>query len=79
MPPPAGRASRPVTCSAGALLSRSPSVVWKRTFILEGTRLTLANFSMKSRCHENRLNSPSVTTLRPISSCSFTTSRIALR
>ena len=74
---PCGRPSLPVTASVGGAWSLVPSAVWKRTAILAGTRATLSSFRRKSRCHELRLNSPSVMELSPIASCRRTTSRIA--
>src|SRR6516164_4352752 len=75
--PPSGRASLPVTASDGGLCRRSPSAEWKRTVSFDGIIRTLRNFSMKSRCHDWRLYSPSVASLSPTSSWRRTTSRIA--
>src|SRR5262249_41629433 len=74
---PCGRSSRPVTCSEGGLSSRTPAAEWNRTASRGGTSVTLLSLGRESRCHEPRLNSPSVTRRNPSSSCSRTTSRIA--
>src|SRR5579859_4472257 len=73
---PRGRPSLPTIFSASGDTSVSPSLVWNRILIEDGTRVTFANEVRKSMCHSLRRNSPSVASLRPTSSCSFTTSRM---
>ena len=75
---PRGRDSLPTTCIVCGLPSLSPFSLWKRTVNFDAIGFTFSNFTRKSVCQVPRLNSPSVTDLRPISSCSFTTSRIAI-
>ncbi len=72
-----GRDNLPATNRPGGIISVAPSSVWKRIFTVVGTILTLAKLTRKSRCQPEREYSPSVTDLKPISSCIFTTSRIA--
>jgi hypothetical protein len=74
---PRGRESLPATCIVCGLPWDSPFSLWKRTVNFEAIGFTLSNFTRKSVCQVPRLNSPSVTDFRPISSCRRTTSRIA--
>ena len=69
--------SLPVTRRPDGVKSTSPWSLWKCTVMFCSTFCTPPIWYMKSMCQDERRNSPSVMPCRPMSSCIFTTARIA--